>query len=145
MDIGEYIQTGMTSEKRFPVEERHSALQAGSGGVPVLATPWMIAFMEDAAYNLLQQALPEGNTSVGVLVDVRHLAPTPIGGEARVRVEITEVSDSVVRFQVQAWDEREQIGKGVHRRAVIDMAHFLKRVAEKESNDPGLPDQTTTD
>ncbi len=133
MDFSEYIQPGMKSKKTFPVEEQHSALQAGSGGVPVLATPWMIAFMENVAFNLLEGMLPEGDSSVGVLVDVRHLAPTPIGGKVRVQAEVTDVKGSGVSFRVQAWDEGEQIGTGQHQRVIIDKARFLKRVAEKEA------------
>jgi len=133
MDFSENIQPGMTVERTFPVEEGHSALQAGSGGVPVLATPWMIAFMENAAFNLLESILPEGLSSVGVLVEVRHLAPTPIGGKVRVQAEVTEVEGSGVSFCVRAWDEGEQIGTGQHQRVVIDKVRFLKRVEEKES------------
>jgi predicted thioesterase len=131
MEISEVIKPGMRSEKTFQVEERYSALQAGSGGVPVLATPWMIAFMENAAFNLLEFVLPEGSSSVGVLVEVRHLAPTPIGGEVRVQAEVTEVEGRRVSFNLQAWDEHEQIGTGQHQRVVIDRARFLKRIEEK--------------
>jgi predicted thioesterase len=134
MEFSEIIKSGMTSEKVFSVEERHSALQAGSGGVPVLATPWVIAFMENVAFNLLEGKLPEGASSVGVLVDVRHLAPTPIEGEVRVQAEVTEVSGSRVSFSLQAWDEHEQISSGQHSRVVIDQERFMKRVNEKKIN-----------
>ena len=132
MDLGEYIQPGMMVEKAFPVEEQHSALQAGSGGVPVLATPWMIVFMENAAFNLLESTLPDGFSSVGVLVKVSHLAPTPIGAEVRVQAEILEVEGMRVSFDLQAWDEHEQISTGQHQRVVIDKDRFLKRVNEKK-------------
>jgi fluoroacetyl-CoA thioesterase len=132
MELSEIIKPGMMSEKTFSVEEQHSAVQAGSGGVAVLATPWMIAFMENAAFNLLESVLPDGFSSVGVLVEVRHLAPTPIGGEVRVLVEVTEVEDSGVSFGLRAWDKSEQIGKGVHRRVVIEKDRFLKRVNAKK-------------
>ncbi|MCJ7660238.1 MAG: thioesterase family protein [Anaerolineales bacterium] len=132
MELSEIIKPGMMSEKTFSVEERHSAVQAGSGGVAVLATPWMIAFMENAAFNLLESVLPDGFSSVGVLVEVRHLAPTPIGGEVRVQVEVTEVEDSGVSFGVRAWDKSEQIGQGVHLRGVVEKDRFLKRVNAKK-------------
>jgi len=102
--------------------------------VAVLATPWMIAFMENAAFNLLESALPDGFSSVGVLVEVHHLAPTPIGGKVRVLVEVTEVEDSGVSFGVRAWDESEQIGQGVHRRVAIEKDRFLKRANAKKIN-----------
>jgi predicted thioesterase len=132
MDFSESIQPGMKAEKTFQVEEQHSALQVGSGGVPVLATPWMIAFMENVAFNLLEGTLPDVASSVGVLVEVRHLAPTPIGAAVRVRAEVTEVDGSRVSFNLQAWDEHEKIGSGQHQRVVIDKQRFLKRVNEKE-------------
>ena len=135
MDFSVTIQPGMTAERVFPVEELHSALQAGSGGVAVLATPGMIAFMENAAFNLLESALPDGFSSVGVLVEVRHLAPTPIGREVRVQVEITEVEGMRVSCDLHAWDEHEHIGTGQHQRVIIDKDSFLKRVAEKKPYD----------
>jgi predicted thioesterase len=133
MEISEIIKPGMTVEKRFQVEDQHSALQVGSGGVPVLATPWMIAFMENAAFNLLEEVLPEGSSSVGVLVEVRHLAATPIGAAVRVQVEITEVEGKRVSFSLQAWDEHEEIGTGQHQRVIIDQNRFLRRVNEKST------------
>jgi len=132
MDFNTTIEPGMTAEKRFQVEEQHSALRVGSGGVPVLATPWMIAFMENVAFNLLEGMLPEGTSSVGVLLEVRHLAPTPIGARVRIRAEVTEVESSRVSFNLQAWDVHEPIGSGRHRRVIIDKQRFLKRVNQKE-------------
>jgi len=131
MDFNVYVKVGMKSEKTFLVEQNHSADQVGSGGMPVLATPWMIAFMEDVAFNLLEEILPEGYSSVGVLVEVRHLAPTPLGKLVRVQVEITAVEGPKVSFDVQAWDEHEQVGTGQHQRVIIDQQRFLKRVDQK--------------
>jgi len=132
MDFSESIQPGLTAEKRFRVEEQHSALQVGSGGVPVLATPWMIAFMENVAFNLLESTLPDEASSVGVLVEVHHLAPTPIGAAVRIQAEVTEVEGSRVSFNLQAWDEQETIGSGQHQRVIIEKQRFLKRVNQKE-------------
>ena len=131
MDFNTYIQVGMISEKTFLVEQNHSADKVGSGGLPVLATPWMIAFMENTAFNLLEQQLPDGYSTVGVLVEVRHLAPTPLGKVVRVKVEITLVEGPKVSFDVQAWDEHEQVGTGQHQRVIIDKQRFLKRVHQK--------------
>lgn len=132
MDFSTYIQVGITSEKAFLVEQQYSAQQAGSGGLPVLATPWMIAFMENTAFNLVEERLPEGYTSVGVLVEVRHLAPTPLDRLVRVQVEITSIEGPKVYFDVQAWDEHEQIGSGRHQRIIIDQQRFLNRVRQKQ-------------
>ncbi len=132
MDIAEVIQKGMTREETFQVAEEHTAIHVGSGGSRVLATPWMIAFIERAAHRLLAENLPAGESSVGVLVDVRHLAPTPIGAAVRVQVEIVTLDGAQVTFSVQAWDQAEKIGEGRHQRVVINEARFLRRVEGKK-------------
>jgi predicted thioesterase len=91
----------------------------------------MIAFMERAARDLLAEHLPDGFSSVGVLVNVRHLAPSPVGSTIRTLAEIQALEGLTVTFNVQAWDEREKVGEGQHQRVVIDEARFLKRVAAK--------------
>ena len=132
MDLEKVIKKGLVHEDSFQVAEEHSAIQVGSGGSQVLATPWLIAFMERVAYRMLEDVLPEGRSSVGVLVDVRHMAPTPIGSTVRVRAEIEDLQGSSVVFGVQAWDQVEKIGQGSHQRVVIDEARFLKRLEGKK-------------
>ncbi len=133
MEVKDTIHPGMTLEKTFLVQEGHLAAHLGSGSLRVLATPAMIAFMEGVSHQLLAQYLPEGFSSVGTHVDVRHLAPTPLGSTIRVKTEVIQVDGIRVLFNVQAWDEREQIGSGQHERVVIDHARFLRRVAAKNS------------
>jgi fluoroacetyl-CoA thioesterase len=125
------IETGMVREKHFQVGGAHLAQHIGSGSVRVLATPWMIAFMEGVSHSLLAETLPDGFSSVGVSVDVQHLAPTPLGSTIKVRTEIVDLQGSLVIFDVAAWDEQEQIGKGQHKRAVINLERFLNRVNAK--------------
>ena len=131
MDVTEFVQPGMKKEINFTVEEQHTAVHVGSGSVKGLATPVMIAFMERAARDLLEECLPEGYSSVGVHVDVRHLAPTPQGGEVRVRAEVLSLDGRRVDFTVQAWDAVELVGEGCHQRVVIDEARFAQRVQGK--------------
>lgn len=131
MDYQKTVRPGLTREETFIVEEQHAARSVGSGGSRVLATPWMIAFMERVAYRLLAEHLGEGDSSVGVLVDVRHLAPTPVGASVRVKVEVEYLKNSQVTFTVAAWDQVEKIGEGSHRRVVIDEERFLRRVEAK--------------
>lgn len=128
------VQPGLFLEETFLVGEEQSALHVGSGSSRVLATPWMIAFMERTARNLLAQHLPEGFSSVGVLVNVRHLAPTPVGATVRARSEVLEVEGMRVTFEVKAWDHADLVGEGQHQRAVIDEARFLRRVASKNKD-----------
>ena len=132
MDIDKVIQEGMTREENFQVTEEHTAIHVGSGGSQVLATPWMIAFMERVAHRLLVENLPAGESSVGVLVEVRHLAPTPVGKTVRMQVEIVKLDGTQVTFFVQAWDQAEKIGEGRHQRVVINEARFLRRVEGKK-------------
>lgn len=136
MELSEFIQPGMTNEETIRVEEQNLARHIGSGSLRVLATPAMIAFIERISHQLLAKHLPEGYSSVGTLVNVRHLAPTPLGSQVRVRTEVTGVEGPLVTFRVEAWDESEQIGSGEHLRAVIDEARFLRRVASKSSAHP---------
>ena len=131
MDLENIFRVGMTREETFQVSEQHAAAHVGSGGSRVLATPWMIAFMERVAYRLLAEHLPEGKSSVGVLVNIRHLAPTPVGTSVRVQAEISAMAGSKVTFAVQAWDHVEKIGEGYHQRVVINAARFLRRVEAK--------------
>ena len=131
MNPGDYLIPGMFREQIFTVEEVHTAAQVGSGTLRVLATPSMIAYMETTARILLDDNLPDTHSSVGVLVNIRHLAPSPQGSEVRVRAEIIDVEKNLVSLSVQAWDDEEQIGKGQHERVVIDIKRFLKRVEAK--------------
>jgi predicted thioesterase len=131
MNLSDRIQPGMTKEQSYPVAEENAALTVGSGGSRVLATPWMIAFMERVSHRLLCEHLPEGWSSVGIEVDVRHLAPTPVGSTVQVRCRVREVDGLRVLFEVEAWDAVEKVGEGLHRRMAIDEARFLRRVNAK--------------
>jgi predicted thioesterase len=132
MDLSDIVQVGMAREGTFTVGDEHTAMHIGSGSQRVLATPWMITFMERTARDFLAERLPGGITNVGVHVNVRHLAPSPVGSQVRVRVEVLEVDGVKVQFAVQAWDQQEEIGAGRHLRVVIDEARFLKRVDAKK-------------
>lgn len=133
MDYTSLFQPGMVVEETYPVTEADTAFQIGSGALRVLATPRMISFMEQAAHHLLASRLPPGDTSVGTLVEVRHLAPTPVGGEVRICCKILAISGRKVVFDVQAWDTQEQVGAGRHERFIVDEARFLQKVAAKIS------------
>jgi predicted thioesterase len=131
MEFSEQIHPGMTREDQFEITLENSAIHLGSGSSRVLATPWMIAFMERVSHRLLTCCLPEGYSSVGTHLNVRHLAPTPVGGMIRVRVEVLSVDGYQVDFSVEAWDNLEKIGEGKHERIIIDEARFWRRVEKK--------------
>lgn len=127
------IQTGLEQDVSFQVEEVHTASHVGSGSVSVLSTPSMIGFMERTSHQLLAKYLPEGLSSVGIHLDISHLAPTPVGSTITVHSEIIQVEGNQVSFFIEAWDEIEKVGEGKHLRAIIEQERFLKRVARKAS------------
>lgn len=131
MELSELIQPGMTREDTFIITMENSAIHLGSGSSRVLATPWMIAFMERVSHRLLTCCLPQGYSSVGTHLNIRHLAPTPVGATVRVKAEVRSLEENRVYFSVEAWDDFEKIGEGEHERVVIDEARFFRRVEKK--------------
>lgn len=131
MDFNTIFPTGMQREDTFVVQEQHSASQVGSGSLRVLATPILIARIEKNSHLLLAEHLPPGLSSVGAQIQIRHLAPSPIGSTIRVRSEVKTVDGLRVVFFVQAWDQEEEIGTGEHTRFIIEADRFLRRVAAK--------------
>lgn len=115
------------------VTDQLTAAVAGSGALPVFGTPFMIAMMENAALTCLQTGLEEGQGSVGVHMDVSHEAPTPVGMKVTAEAEIYAISENgkMVDFKVKAWDEKGQIGQGVHTRAIINNERFLSKCNAK--------------
>jgi len=132
MDLSAYYDIDQTREEVFLVSEEHTAYHIGSGESRVLSTPSMISFMEQVAHRLLEADLPEGKISVGIRVDIKHLAATPVQAEVRVRTRLQEISGSRLLFKVEAWDEQEKIGEGEHQRAVVDARRFQESLAEKK-------------
>jgi len=127
----EGIQVGSIEETIQEVTKERSATHLGSGTLGVYATPSIALFVEQVCRQMIDPILPEGQASVGVRIDLRHLAPTPVGDTVRLRAEITAIEDNLVSFQAQIWDSKEMIGEALHQRAVIDVERFLKRVRSK--------------
>ncbi len=125
------IEPGLSAEIDHVVGAGDTAAAYGSGLVPVLSTPHLIALMEGAAQAAIAPYLDEGQTAVGTLVEMRHLAATPVGMQVRVRAELTAVDGKRLRFHVEAWDGVEKVGEAEHERYVIDQARFMRRVADK--------------
>ncbi len=127
------LTPGLVREETFIVDDQHTAYHIGSGDERVLGTPWMISFMERVSNRLLAERLPEGFMSVGIHVDVKHLAATPVNAQVKIRAEIleTDVAKNRVNLSIEAWDDQEKIGEGTHWRAVVEKDRFMKRVMEK--------------
>ena len=125
------ITIGMKGEVSTLVEREDTALEVGSGSLLVYATPCMVALMEGAACETIQDALPEGKTSVGISLDISHLAATPVGLEVRAEAEVTAVEGNTISFRLAAYDEAGLIGEALHKRAVITTERFLNKVYSK--------------
>jgi fluoroacetyl-CoA thioesterase len=125
------IKIGLTGELAEVVTDELTANALGSGLVPALATPAMIALMENASVTAIREYLEAGETSVGIEVNVKHIAATPVGMRVRARAEVVSVNKRRVTFRVEAWDDKERIGEGTHVRAIVDEARFKERIAQK--------------
>jgi fluoroacetyl-CoA thioesterase len=125
---------GLTGTVQFVVDASHLITFAGRGMPGVLATPHLVHFLEMAAREVLQPLLEEGENSVGMEIEVRHLAPTPPGHTVTCTARVVHVDGEVVDFQVEAADELEPIARGLHQRAVIRVDRFARRVAKKQKS-----------
>ncbi len=113
------------------VEAADCAAAMGSGSLQVLATPRMIALMERAACAAVEAGLQPGQTTVGVHLDVEHIAATPIGANVTARALLERVEGRTLHLTLSAQDERETIGRGSHRRVVVDSIRFMEKVGKK--------------
>ena len=125
------LKPGLTGQSTLVVEEIHTAQHLKSGAIDVLATPIMVALMEEAARNSVDPHLEPGELSVGTAIEVAHRAATPIGMRVTGRAELLSVEGRKLTFRVMAEDEHEIIGQGVHTRAIVNRENFLGRVKNK--------------
>ncbi len=125
------IQLGMQGEVTTLAEREDTALEVGSGDLLVYATPCMAALMEGAACEAIAASLPEGQTTVGTLLNIEHITATPVGMEVRAQATVTAVEGKVITFDVQAFDEAGQIGRGIHKRVIVNSQKFLDKTYAK--------------
>jgi fluoroacetyl-CoA thioesterase len=136
MDMEEFpIKAGMCLETEQLVTPELSAPHVGSGALRVYATPAMAMFVENSCCKLVHHLLPDDRTTVGIEINVRHLAPTPVGMRVHARVEVTSTDGALITFRAQLRDDIEPIGEVEHRRAIVDINRFLKRVEAKSNQD----------
>ena len=126
-----HLEPGLTGSAELLVGVEHTAPSIGSGLVPVLATPVMINVIEAAALAAVEHFLPDGHQSLGIHLDVRHFAATPIGMRVRATAELVAVDGRTLTFRVEARDDKEPIGDGTHQRVVVNVARFDARVQKK--------------
>ena len=121
------LELGLTGESTTTVVHENTAAHVGAGGVEVFATPMMIALMENAAWQAVADHLDPGYVTVGTLVNVRHLAATPLGQQVRATARLVEIDGRRLVFQVEAFDEQRKIGEGQHERYIVNLERFLNR------------------
>ena len=129
------LKPGLRGVAELVVGPKHTATAFGSGAIGVFATPMMAALMEKAAVAAVEHLLPEGMNSLGVQLDISHLAATPIGMKVTATAELIAVDKRRLEFSVRARDEKELIGDGRHIRIAVNAANFEARVAEKSAPD----------
>ncbi len=124
-------KTGMSAEERVTVGPSNRIVFADDRMPAVLATPWLVAHLEYAARAAIAPCLEENERSVGTYVEVEHLAPVPEGFTVVCRARVILTDGPSVTFQVEAHDGTETVARGIHRRRVIDVDRFARRVARK--------------
>ncbi|MGH8709166.1 MAG: thioesterase family protein [Burkholderiales bacterium] len=125
------LKPGLRGRAELVVGEEHTAPRVGSGRVHVLATPVMINLFEAAALDAVERLLPPGRQSLGTVLNVRHIAATPVGMRVTATAEVTGVEGRTIRFRLEARDEKDLIGDGTHERVVVNVARFDERVQRK--------------
>ncbi len=125
------LKIGATGELQFAVEPKH-AIDFADGRMPaVLSTPWLVWFLEHAAREAVLPFLEAGESTVGTLVEVRHLAATPVGQTVMCRARVVQAEGALICFQLEARDEHEVIGRGFHKLRVINVDRFAQKVRGK--------------
>ena len=125
------ITVGMKGEVATLAEREDTAKEVGSGSLLVYATPCMVALMEGAACEAIQEALPDSQTTVGTELNIQHISATPVGLEVRAEAEVVAVEGKVITFEVKAFDEAGEIGKGTHKRVIVNSQKFLEKAYGK--------------
>ena len=125
------ITVGMKGAAETLCEREDTAKEVGSGELLVYATPCMVALMEGAACDAVAGALEDGQTTVGTALNIEHIDATPVGLEVRAEAEVTAVEGKVISFEVRAFDEAGEIGRGTHRRVIVGSQKFLDKAYSK--------------
>lgn len=120
-------------KNEYIVEEKDSAYSVGSGGLEILSTPKVTALVENSSYELLQTILNDDETSVGVFLEINHIAPTPIGMkiEINTKVKNPDIVGRMVEFEFVVSDEKEIIAHGIHKRVIVNKEKFMEKVNKK--------------
>ena len=122
---------GTVGELAIPTDMKHAVEFHGDGMPAVVSTPHLVGFLERTAHETIAACLDADERSVGIELDIRHLAPTPVGQTIHCTARVISVEGSKVQFQIEARDAHEVIVRGLHKRAVIRTESFSRRVKAK--------------
>jgi len=125
------IVIGMQGKTDTLVEKADTAIEVGSGNLLVYATPCMVALMEGAACEAIDDAVPEGKTTVGIELILKHTSATPVGMEVYAEAVVTEIDGNIITFSITAYDEAGKIGECTHKRAIVSSERFLEKTYAK--------------
>lgn len=128
------IKINDTHSTTWKVTEDTLAVNVGSGTVRVFSTPMMVALMECAAQDLLKKYIGEGETSVGAGIETSHIAATPLGMNVTAKCKVIKVDGKIVIFEIEAFDDKEVIGKGTHTRCIVNKEKFENKAYNKLKN-----------
>lgn len=139
MESNTLLKSGLTGHAELLVGNEQTAPHVGSGVVPVLATPVLVNLLEAAALDAAERFIPAGQQTVGIRLDIRHFAATPIGMKVRAQAEVINVDGRMIAFRVWAEDEVELIADGSHERVIITLEKFDARMrAKSERGQPSV-------
>lgn len=122
------LTIGMTNKEEKIVTSKDTASSFGSGAAEVFATPMMIGLMENAALNCIKNKLPQGYSTVGTMVNIKHISATAVGKKVWAIAKLLEIDRKRLLFEVEAFDEDKKIGEGTHERFIIDEAKFMQNL-----------------
>ena len=125
------ILPGMKGDAFTDVSREDTAKEVGSGDLLVYATPCMVALMEGAACEAIANCLQDTETTVGTALNIEHISATPVGMDVRAEATVIAVEGKVITFEVRAFDEAGEIGKGTHKRVIVPTQKFLDKAYDK--------------
>jgi len=124
----EDLKVGMTNKYEKMVKEADTAKALGSGLIDVFSTPMMVAMMECAAKDVVQAYLPEGFSTVGISLNIKHMAATKLGKKVWAEAKLIEIDRKRLVFSIDAFDEDKKIGEGTHERFIIENEKFISKL-----------------
>ncbi len=125
------LTVGLKAKKKLKVSYNETAKNINSGLLEVLSTPSVIALMESSAVDAVQYYLPNGFSTVGILVDIKHIAATPVGMFVTSEAELIDIDGRKLRFRIKSFDDKEIVSEGIHERFIVENEKFLKKAYSK--------------